>query len=524
MKKYKIFISSVQKEFAAERAMLSKYIKTDALLKDYFEPFLFEEVPANTLSPQNVYLKEVSQADIYIGILGLDYGYEDTDGISPTEHEYNSAKENNITRWIYLNGTGDSKRHPKEKAFIGKVSDDVSWKRFTDMDSLIKEVYNSCIRFLKQNGKIETRDFDESINSTATINDIDAEKIKKFVLLARYKRNFPLRETATTEQVLNHLNLMRNGELVNSALLAFGTNPQSFFPTATVKCAHFHGFHIQKPIPYYREFGGTVFQMAEEAVDFVLSKLDLSVGTREFSNQVPTNYEIPRQIVAEAIINAVAHRDYLSKGSIQVSIFKDRIEISNPGTLPDELVLSDLKLPHGSYPHNPLLAGCLFLTGDIERYGTGTLEIYQLAKEKGLILPSFSLDGGFKVTLWRPSALANPENTYHKILETDHDADYVTDHDTDYDTDYVTDHDTDQEKVEITELMRRLVMVLKEEKSRQEIMDKLDLRHIPSFRELYLQPCLDAGLIEMTQPNKPKSKTQNYRLTKKGLELKKKKK
>ena len=59
MKRIKIFISSVQSEFSEERAMLSQYIRTDALLGKFFETFLFEDVPANEASPQQVYLNEV---------------------------------------------------------------------------------------------------------------------------------------------------------------------------------------------------------------------------------------------------------------------------------------------------------------------------------------------------------------------------------------------------------------------------------------------------------------------------------
>ena len=75
MKRIRIFISSVQSEFAEERAMLSQYIRTDALLGKFFETFIFEDVPANEASPQQVYLNEVEMADIYLGLYGNKYGY-----------------------------------------------------------------------------------------------------------------------------------------------------------------------------------------------------------------------------------------------------------------------------------------------------------------------------------------------------------------------------------------------------------------------------------------------------------------
>ncbi len=508
MKKLQVFISSVQSEFADERKALADYLRNDPLLGTFFEPFIFEEVPANTHHPGAVYLKEVKDSAVYIGLLGKQYGYEDKEGISPTEHEYDKAKSENIQRWIYIKYAEPDARHPKEKAFIRKIEQDVSRKKFSDIDSLKKAVFHSAVVFLKQTGKITSTDFDNSLNERATINDIDQDMVRDFVISARDKRNFPIKETAGAEEVLAKLKMLRENKLVNSSLLVFNPEPQQFFPSATIKCAHFHGTQIQKPIPDYKEFGGNVYTQANEAVDFILSKISVSTGTREKSNIVETLYEVPRRVIAEAVINAVAHRDYYSKASIQVSVFKDRIEISNPGSLPPELEIEDLKKSHSSYPHNPLLADCLFQTGAIERYGTGTIEIFELTKKRGLIDPLISLDEGFKVTIWRPAA------------DTDHD----TDHDTDYDTDYDTDQATGKSRPgyrEVPNLTHRLVIVIIGEMSRQELMDKLELKHIPTFRANYINPAIDDGLIEMTIPDKLQSKDQKYRLTGKGKKMQK---
>lgn len=504
MKPIKVFISSVQKEFAEERKALAQYFREDDLLNTFFMPFLFEEVAANTKTPGAVYLAEVASSVIYIGLLGNEYGYEDASGISPTEREYNHAKLQGLHKWIYIQGNSEKNRHPKELNFIRIVGEDVSRKRYTTREELKKEVYNSCIRYLKQTGRIESRDFDDSLHFNATLNDIDKVLIKQFVNTAKEKRNFPLKDTAAVAEVLRHLNMYREDKLVNSALLAFSKNPQKFFTTATIKCAHFHGTIVEKPIPDYKEFGGTVFEMAEQAVDFILSKISLSTGIRNNSNQVSTTYEIPRRAIAEAIINAVAHRDYYSKGSIQVSVFKNRVEVLNPGTLPDELDLTDLEKAHGSYPFNPLLAACMFLTGDIERFGTGTLEIFNLYKEADLIAPSFNIDEGFKVVLWRLSAVRDEVTAQ------------VTAHD--------AAHDTAHEPLyfEINDLKERLVWIIKGEMNREEIMRKLDLKHRQHFQKNYIEPALLMKLVEMTLPDKPTSKNQKYKLTKKGSTLQKK--
>ena len=77
----------------------------------------------------------------------------------------------------------------------------------------------------------------------------------------------------------------------------------------------------------------------------------------------------------EAIINALCHRNYAEVGATQVRIFDDRLEVWNPGKLPDDLTVAELYRQHASHPRNPLLANVLFRTRLIEQWGTGTLRI-----------------------------------------------------------------------------------------------------------------------------------------------------
>jgi len=143
--------------------------------------------------------------------------------------------------------------------------------------------------------------------------------------------------------------------------------------------------------------------MIAAAVDFVLSKINVSVGERIVSEIVDIDYEIPVQAVTEAIVNAVAHRDYTSNGSVQVMLFADRLEISNPGLLPHGLTIDQLYTIHSSMPANPLLAEPMYLRGTIERMGTGTEDLTNRCLEKGLKHPQFIQSGDFRVILYRPT-------------------------------------------------------------------------------------------------------------------------
>ena len=101
MKKIRVFISSVQSEFAEERQILSNYMTTDALLGKFFEPFIFENVPAVNYSATSVYSYEVEHCDIYLGIFDKHYGFEDSQGVSPTEREFDLAGLFSKTRLVF---------------------------------------------------------------------------------------------------------------------------------------------------------------------------------------------------------------------------------------------------------------------------------------------------------------------------------------------------------------------------------------------------------------------------------------
>jgi predicted HTH transcriptional regulator len=514
MKKLKVFISSVQTEFARERENLFDYLHSDPLLGLFFQPFLFENLPASDQRADSVYLNEVGQCDIYLGLFGAKYGFEDAEGISPTEREFDEATRLHKTRLIYVLGDSGMQRHAKMNQLIQKVGIDLVRKRFNSGDDLNSGVYASLVNYLKEKEIIRTGPFDASLNEIATLEDLDQDKIKEFVHVARAKRGFPLPVESSPETILTHLNLLENQRVSNAAILLFGKLPQRFFITSEVKCAHFHGFDVVKPIPAYQVYKGDVFQLVNQAVDFVLSKVNVSVGTREESNQVPIQYELPRAAVSEAIVNAIAHRDYTNNGSVQVMLFKDRLEIWNPGILPLGLSPAKLRKPHRSIPANPLLAEPMYLAGYIERMGTGTGDIIRLCNEVGLKEPEFIQEEDFKTIIWRTLKTTGQAD--------DIDFEEVNEGASLQATPQATLQATLQADEGISETVKRVVLVLEGDLKRAEIQELLELRDRTNFVSNYLNPSLESGYIEMTIPEIPTHQEQRYRLTDKGIALKKK--
>jgi len=194
-------------------------------------------------------------------------------------------------------------------------------------------------------------------------------------------------------------------------------------------------------------------------------------------------YEIPREVVAEAIVNAVAHRDYTSNGSVQVMLFADRLEVWNPGALPPSLTLEKLRHPHGSVPFNPQLAEPLYLTKYIERMGTGTGDMIRRCREVGLPEPKFSVSDGFVTTIWRKGGqvVASQPESQPESLE-----------------------------------QRVLGLLTKEPLSKSAISSALGQKEISGHLNQVMRVLLNDQTQEYTLPDKPNSRLQQYRLTEKG--------
>lgn len=397
-----LFLSSVQKELQPERRAIKEFMEGDVLLRRYFEVFLFEDLPASDRKADDVYLEEVEQCDVYVGIFGNEYGAEDAKGISPTEREFELASAKGKPRLIFIKGTDDKTRHPKMLKLIRKAGSQLIRRRFVDIHDLTAALYAALIAHLERSGDLRTLPFDASACPMATLNDMLQEKIKWFLETAKRERNYALPAKSSREKTLAHLNLLDDGHPTHAAILLFGKKPQRFLISSEVKCLHFHGTEVRKPIPSYQIYKGTVFELVDQAVDFVLSKINRRIGTREHSVQAPAGYELPQEAVREAIVNSVAHRDYTSNASVQVMLFADRLEVWNPGELPPPLTPEHLRKPHASIPRNPLIAEPLYLTHYIEKAGTGTLDMIERCQDAGIPEPDFEQRSGqFVVTIWR---------------------------------------------------------------------------------------------------------------------------
>ena len=508
-------------------------IRKDLLLGTFFDVFLFERAAAQNRSAQGVYLAEVRDSDIYLGLFGDEYGSEDAGGVSPTEREYDLASELGKYRIAFVKRAA-SKRSPKERAFVAKVERDVTRKSFSSAASLRKAVYEALFAFLKDRNAVNVRPFDESTSLGVRIDDLDPDRVDAFVRMVRAagKVTFPAGIPAT--EILSRLGASdADGRLSNAAALLFAKDPARFDPSWEIKCVQLWGTEFEKPFPSYHVYRGTVFEQIDQALDFVMSRVDHRVGPRDApdSAQAPARNEFPVEAVREAIVNAVCHRDYTDDGSVQVMLFRDRLEVLNPGTLPRGWTAANLLRTHDSKPHNGILATAMQWAGYVEKSGYGTEDIVRKCKAWGLRDPEYHPSSDdFRLVLWRDAASASVDSTPSgkggevKRENGAKSNDGQIEDSMGYD-------ETNQlhplapkgvesgGRVKLSLREEILCMLSRNPRSRSEIAKALGKVRISGNVARRIYTLIEDKLIEPTIPDKPNSRLQQYRITRKGRQL-----
>ncbi len=539
----RIFISSVQREFAKERRALAEMIRKDMLLGTFFEVFLFEETTAQNRSAQSVYLDEVRNSDIYIGLFGTEYGFEDAEGVSPTEREYDLATECDKCRLAFVKRASAHLRSPKERALIAKVEREVTRKSFSSLAMLKKMVYEALFRYLKDRDVVNVRPFDESYSLGVKIEDLDQDRIAAFVRMVRAAGKVTFAPGISTTEILSRLGAFDSstGKIANAAALLFAKNPELFRPSWEIKCLQLWGTTFEKPFPSYHIYHGTVFEQVDQSLDFVMSRVDHWVGARDAaeSAQAPARSEFPIEAVREAIVNAVCHRDYTDEGSVQVMLFRDRLEVLNPGTLPRGWTAANLLQTHDSKPHNGILATAMQWAGYVEKSGYGTEDIVRKCKAWGLREPEYhpsSVD--FRLVLWRQEV-----NVPHDFTQVGEVGEVGNKKGVESSTTRGVEssaekpiksrvrggssrhHSTPLEWVKSVGEVglplheQILIFVAASPRKSSEITEFLGMSRVYGNIARCLNALLDDKLIELTIPEKPRSRLQKYRITKKGRQV-----
>ncbi len=223
----------------------------------------------------------------------------------------------------------------------------------------------------------------------AAFADIDAKKVKEFLMRAKEERRLKINPNINVKEALIKLKLLKNNQLTNAAILMFGKEPQEFVLQSEVRCAKFKGTLAVKPFIDMKVIEGTMDEQIDLVEKFIMNNIKKSAWVVPGQMKREEKWEYPLGALREAVINAICHRDYSSTSNVQVRILDDRIEIWNPGNLPEGWTVETLKKKHESKPKNPLIAKLFFMIKNIERWGTGIDDMIRETVGHGLPEPEF---------------------------------------------------------------------------------------------------------------------------------------
>lgn len=237
----------------------------------------------------------------------------------------------------------------------------------------------------------------DSVSSGLNFSDIENSIVGKFKNFA--KNRIPnITVLDSIEKVFANLNLFdENKNLSNASILLFGKKPQIKFIAAKIRIGR---FKASTEITDTIIIEGNLFEQLEAAIDAIKKHLNIRFEIKGIQRKDIWDY--PIEVLREAVINALIHRDYSSSSEIQIKIYDDKIWLWNPGKLLPEITIEDLKKEHSSYPRNPLIANVFYLAGFIEKWGSGTKRMVELCKEQGLPEPEYREEqGGFSVYFFK---------------------------------------------------------------------------------------------------------------------------
>ena len=293
---------------------------------------------------------------------------------------------------------------------------------------------------------------------------------------------------SSAEAILDNLGLRSGQSFRNATAL--------FFPrksTLTLRCAVF-ATDSGPTLLDQHDFTGDLPSLIDEAEKYILRNIHIGMRLEGFRRvDVP---EIPQPALREAIINAFCHRDYRDSDEVRVAIFPNRVEVRNPGSLPEGFTVDDLRSKQISRRRNPIVASLLQRIHLIEAWGRGLSLILANAPNA-----RFEQVGPILITTFprnpRPESAARVTGKGKASADPDTQV-------------------GEQVGEQVASILRRCAT---QPQSKRVLLEAAGFSNAYLNYKRHLLPLIQDGLLERTLPGKPNSRLQKYQLTGKARAL-----
>lgn len=232
-----------------------------------------------------------------------------------------------------------------------------------------------------------------------------------------------------------------------------------------------------------RQLRASAFRLLEEALLFCHRHLPLPGRIEPGRLERVDRPLIPPDALREILVNALIHRDYtIAGGAVSLAIFDDQVEVWSAGRLLSGITPADLCREHDSIPRNPIIAEVFYRAGLIEKRGRGTNRVIAQCRDAGIAPPEFQEIASSTAVTFRVRVGLTPQVT-----------------------------------LQVTPQVVALLEAARQPYSREGLQRIIGLKDRMHFQKAYLEPLLAAGWMEMTIPDKPRSRLQRYRTTAAGM-------
>jgi predicted HTH transcriptional regulator len=413
--KLRVFVSSVQKELEDERLIVQNLINTDAFLLVHCVPVLYELEPASPEGALQECLETVDSCQIYLLIVGVQYGNRIGD-LSIMHAEYRRAKVKKLPVLAFIKGDRNLKREKGTDALLKELdADGPKYKRFGNVIDLQKEVRAALVKLLRDRfGFAPTSDenaiAEQTIEATSTFEsqpltrifwkDLDRGVLRRLVATADGTKPDDLSADdllagASLRGLVWHEPLSRRHYATAAGIVLLAKDPSAVFPQCRILADAYRATEADGDPRDHEDIRGPMPLAVDRALAFV------DRNTRHPMKIVGLNRvrldEYPVEALREALVNAVAHRQYEDAGrKIMLEVFSDRVVVSSPGLPPAPITLASLR--KGKYrpcSRNPLLAQCLSYFHRIEERGSGFRRMRDQMLNHGLDQPLLGTDTGY---------------------------------------------------------------------------------------------------------------------------------
>ena len=248
----------------------------------------------------------------------------------------------------------------------------------------------------------------------------DEVEMQRRTLVENEEREWHETQEAEWESLLVNTELLDDGDrrpATVAGLVLFGKNPSRFLPQAKIDAAAYFGSEkdysakerstLRGPMVRLKGVDGTILEpgIIEQAVQFVRRNIEtvaLEDGVRR-----QERWDFPEEVIREAVVNAIVHRDYLLSGSdIELGIYSDRLEIVSPGRLVNGITPDRMRIGCRS-ARNELLKDVMRDYGYLEHMGMGVPRkiIRGMREHNGTEPDLVEEEERFTVRLWKEASV-----------------------------------------------------------------------------------------------------------------------